>query len=50
MKLLRYEVHGCEKPAQKPPVYMGAGQRARLGIESLGLQEQRTVSAEVSRR
>ncbi|GGE15792.1 ureidoglycolate lyase [Aureimonas endophytica] len=30
---------------QKPPVFLSAGQTMRLGIEGLGEQEQRTVSA-----
>jgi 2-keto-4-pentenoate hydratase/2-oxohepta-3-ene-1,7-dioic acid hydratase in catechol pathway len=28
---------------QKPPVYLKVGQRMRLGIGGLGVQEQRTV-------
>lgn len=31
---------------QKPPVYLRAGQTMRLGIEGLGIQQQRTYSAE----
>ena len=30
---------------QKPPVYLRAGQRIRLGIEGLGVQQQETVAA-----